>query len=541
MPPQQAYAQQPALQQPQPAYAPPQQPYAGQPAQHGYAAPQGNGHPATGQYAPQPAPGGGYPQPDPFAQLSLQPPAGYPSEAAQRQAYAAPYDRFGPPPSQQHHDPHAAGHPGDPRQGYDPNQGHGQGYAQQAPQQHVPPQAEMQNWDLANYAPGQPMPAHGPAAGQQSHPAYDPRYAQPAWQGQPGALQSGAAYDLDRYAQPAQQQGFAPQPGLQSGPQSGYDQQPYDAQGPLDQETADQDFAYDDEPVVEKRRGPRVMVVVGALVGAILVGGGLAKGYQVLGGSGKDGEKPPLVRADKSEIKTKPVNAGGKAMENTDKKFLNRLETANGGANVTSTTDVVPPAPVSDPDAPRKVQTMVVNPRDGTITPQVAAPVAPPSGIPGMVVDGLTPAPLRNAPVTAEPAPTPVVRQAAPRVADLPLPKVKADATATPPPAPKKKVAVRDDLKAGTATTTAASSSGGYVIALVSTKSKDEALKAFANLHQTYPDLQNKVPDVREVDRGEKGIFHRLIAGPPSSKEAANELCKKLKGQGLKDCWVTAY
>ena len=127
------------------------------------------------------------------------------------------------------------------------------------------------------------------------------------------------------------------------------------------------------------------------------------------------------------------------------------------------------------------------------------------------------------------------------KVADLPLPKVKSDATGTPPAPPKKKVAARDDLKAGTATTTAASTGGGYVAALISTKTKEEALKTFANLHQTYAELQDKVPDVREIDRGEKGVWHRLIVGPPSSKEAANELCKKLKGQGLKDCWVTAF
>ena len=590
MPPQQAYGQQPGFQQPQPAYAPAQQAYA--PAQQAYATPQGYGQPATGQYAPQPAPAGNYPQTDPFAQLSAQPQTGYPSEATQRQAYAAPYDRFGPPPGQQQYDPQPSGqqpsgqqpsgqyapgqhggYAGDPRQVYDQHLGHGQGYVQAQqphPQQHAAPQAEMQNWDLANYAPGQPLaaqgaPNHGGHQTQLSYPAfepghqaraeaYDPRYAQPAFQGQPGQGQSGqgqsgqgqsgqgqpgvpqgAAYDHDRYAQSTPQQGYAPQ--------AGYEQQPHDGHEPLDQEAADQDFAYDEEPAQEKRRGPRLMVVAGALVGAILIGGGLAKGYQMLGSGGKDGDTPPLVRADKSDIKTKPVNAGGKAIENTDKKFLNRLETANGGSSVAGAPDVVvPPAAVSDPDAPRKVPTMVVS-RDGTITPQIPAAAPAPSGVPGMVVDGLAPAPapLRNTPVTAEPAPTPVVRQApvAPKVVDLPLPKVKADGVT--PPAPKKKVAVRDDLKAGSATTTAAASGGGYVVALVSTKTKDEALKTFANLHQTYADLQDKVPDVREIDRGEKGVFHRLIAGPPSSKEAATELCKKLKAQGFKDCWVTPY
>ena len=543
-PPQQAYAQQPAYQHPQPGYAAPQQAYA--PAQ-------GYGHPPGQQQAPF----GGYAQPDPYAQApgnlpAGQPQAGYQAEALQRPGYANPYDRYAPPPAQQQFDPHGAAHPG---HAYDPNQhpSHGQGYAQQP---HAQPAAEMQQWDLANYAPGQPVPGQGgqsPGAQQayaapfdqapfgrtDAYPgpqAHDARYAQPAWPGQSGPPQGAAAYDLDRYAQPAQQQGYAPQPGYG---QQGYAPEMAEGQAP------DQDFAYEDEePVAEKRRGPRLMVVAGALVGAILVGGGLAKGYQMLGGGGRDTGQPPIVKADKSPAKMKPTDAGGKNVDYTDKKFLNRLENAGGGSSVASASDV---APVSDPDAPRKVPTMVVS-RDGTIAPQMAAPTSaasPAPMMPGMVVDGLSPAsaPLRNAPVTAEPSPTPVVRQApaVARVADLPLPKVKSDAAATSPVPPKKKVAVRDDLKAGTATTTAASASSGYVAALISTKTKEEALKTFANLHQTYAELQDKVPDVREIDRGEKGVWHRLIVGPPSSKEAALDLCKKLKGQGLKDCWVTAY
>ena len=153
--------------------------------------------------------------------------------------------------------------------------------------------------------------------------------------------------------------------------------------------------------------------------------------------------------------------------------------------------------------------------------------------------------PLRGATVAPDQQPVPPVSRQAPKVADLPLPKVKSAAVpGDAPPPPKKKAAVRDDAlapKASTATTSTTAGGNGYVAALISTKTREEALKTFANLHQTYPDLQDKVPDVREVDRGEKGLWYRLIAGPPSSKEAAGDLCKKLKGQGLKDCWVTAY
>lgn len=563
VPPQQAYAQQqpqyqqPQFQQPHPGYAAPS-PAAQQAA---YAQAQNYGQ------QPAAAPTYAAPQHDPYAGPQHQPQAsaGYPAQ----------YDRYAPPPpaqqadhyqphapqhAPQQADPHALGFPADARRAYDQQQpplGHGQHQPQYQPQyqpQQQPqgyaqpggpagaPAGDVQSWDLAHYAPGQPLPGQhsGYPQGHQAQPypafdpsAHDPRYGQPT--------------NLDHYAQanpqPGAQHGYAPQ---HDHGQPGYDAQNYSDQGQGEQHP-DQDFAYDEEPVPEKRRGPRIMMVAGALVGAIVVGGGLAAGYKMIGGSGKDAGKPPLVKAATSPAKTKPSDAGGKDVAYTDKKFLNRLDGQSGGSSVNAANDVVPPAPANDPDAPKKVQTVVVN-RDGTITPQMQAPAQPApaisGGIPGMVVDGGPPVgaprpPLRGAAATTDPQPvTPVARQA-PKVADLPLPKVK---SADAPPVPvKKKVAARDDLKAGSATTTAATGGSGYVAALISTKTREEALKTFANLHQTYADLQDKVPDVREVDRGEKGIWQRLVVGPPGSKEAAADLCKKLKTQGLKDCWVTAY
>ncbi len=619
-PPQQAYPQQhPQFQPPQaqpqhPGYAPAiaathahqnVQPQAPAP-QTSYPQAPGYGHqvapqqPYGGQQpaAPQPASFGGYtPQRDPYAA-----PQHSPNPAQSPAGYPAQYDRFAPPPAahlqdayqppahaQQHApqsaDPHALGFPAEPQRGYEqpqhPSFGHHQ--PQQQPQsysQSGAPAGDVQSWDLAHYAPGQPLPgqpsAHpqGQHLGQpaQHYPAFDhaphdPRFGQhapqhggqgagqhAAWQGHPA--HGDAAYNLDPYAQANPQHGFAPHQDHGQQGQQGYDAQNYREQDYAEQQP-DQDFAYDEEPVAEKRRSPRIMMIAGALVGAIVVGGGLATAYKMIGGSGKDAGKPPLVKAATSPTKTKPSDAGGKDVAYTDKKFLNRLDGPAGASSVTAGNDVVPPAPANDPEAPKKVQTVVVN-RDGTITPQMQAPVQPgpgpapvaSSGIPGMVVDGGLPVgppggqqrpPLRGATATSDPQPvTPVARQA-PKVADLPLPKVKS--ADSPPPVPvKKKVAVRDDLKAGSATTTASTGgSGTFVAALISTKTREEALKTFANLHQTYPDLQDKVPDVREVDRGEKGIWQRLVVGPPGSKEAVADLCKKLKGQGLKDCWVTQY
>ena len=53
--------------------------------------------------------------------------------------------------------------------------------------------------------------------------------------------------------------------------------------------------------------------------------------------------------------------------------------------------------------------------------------------------------------------------------------------------------------------------------------------------------LQNRTPDVREANLGQKGIYHRLLVGPPGSRAQASALCGELKAAGYKDCWVTAY
>jgi hypothetical protein len=86
----------------------------------------------------------------------------------------------------------------------------------------------------------------------------------------------------------------------------------------------------------------------------------------------------------------------------------------------------------------------------------------------------------------------------------------------------------------------------GFVAVLasvpVSANSRVDALKRFADLQQKYGGvLQNKTPDVREANLGEKGVYHRLLVGPPSSREQASALCGELKTAGYPSCWITAY
>jgi hypothetical protein len=442
-----------------------------------------------------------------------------------------------------------------------------------------PAPEDTQNWDLSHYsashglrnphAAGAPHDSRAP----QVQPGYD-AYGQlqgghgHAHGGAPGYDHAGAArrgqQPVDPYAQDPGNAHYQAQPG--------YGQDAFQQGGqPLQGQGYDQDPGYEPEPEYEEpeRRGPRPMLVVAALVGAIAVGGGLAYGYRMFSG-GKPSGKPPIVKADSTPAKAKPAEPGGKEEAHKDKKFVNRLgEQPAQQSAVASGSGAAPQAVASapaDPEAPRKVTTLIVN-KDGTITPQAQplpaaqppaapppAPVAPqPVGsVPGMVVEGFPPRPpVRQAAV--EPPVTPVAK--APPVADLPLPKARA-ATAvsepkadTPPPA-KKKPAQRDDLLASKSAAPAAGAAPvanqgaviGFVPVLASKKSREEALKSFADLASKYPDvLASKAPDVIEANIPEKGLWYRTVVGPPGSREAAREVCGKLETAGFKGCWVTAY
>ncbi|MFM9846812.1 MAG: SPOR domain-containing protein [Hyphomicrobiaceae bacterium] len=410
--------------------------------------------------------------------------------------------------------------------------------AQQAPSGRWSGNADPSGYDLANY---QPEQGHGRQA-----PAHD-AYVQ---QGYDSAAAEGWTGGQWNGQQQGHQQTYGSMDDLAYDPRAGYDGHP----------PHDQDYVYEGEEADEPpaRRGPRAMVVVGALVGAIAVGGGLAYGYKSFSGSGADG-KTPLVRADKGPAKSKPTDPGGKDIAHTDKRFLNRIGEDRPAGTVVET------GAVSDTDsngAPRKVTTLVVN-RDGSMG--AANPVITPtqqqaggggSGVPGLFVEGLgTPAqrpPLRG---TASSEGQNATQAVAPRVISRAEPIVEAKAEPIAEPqvrAPVKKVVPRDDLAAPAQSTKVASAAGtipsassggnGFVPVLSSQKSRMDALKAFADMQQKYTDvLQGRAPDVREVDLGQKGVWHRLMLGPPGSREAASSVCTQLKAHGFTGCWITTY
>ena len=449
-------------------------------------------------------------------------------------------------------------------------------------------------------APPAGIDAHGyDLGGYQSEPRTQPRHAAamepPFAQPQPQAPRyvpeppppAGYGFEANapapRYGEPAPpfgsaSQGFEPQLGLEA---HGGFAQPHGQ--PVYDEYSDQAYAqsladgkdggeyehdgheeYEEEP---PRRG-RMLYAAAALGLAIVVGGGLAFAYQKFFRSSGTQTATPVIKEKSGPSKIKPSEPGGKQFAHRDSKMMDRLSSAS----TTGSTDSSASAANDAEGGTRRVQTLVVT-RDGSIAPPPASQEPAGGGgqsgqstinVPGLtVVDGFGNRPQpRSAPASpppqepivvnppSAPAAKPiVVAKAAPAaptavdasdVAEPPAKPVRPAAApaATKRPVPKKIAAATPAPPARTG--------AGYVAVLasvpVSSSSRMDALKQFADLQQKYGSaLQGRMPDVQEADLGQRGKYHRLLAGPPGSRDQANGVCAQLKAAGYPGCWILGY
>jgi hypothetical protein len=417
-------------------------------------------------------------------------------------------------PTAQGADPHQSGYPPDPNQ-------HSQGY-------HFPQAAEPDG------NPGYPVqPVSQPLPFDRLPPG-------PPAQWDPQQGRDAGHYDLGSYLPAA-------------GDARGYGQEPFQgsADGPFRQHygaaregyaEGEEDYeAIHDDEADEPRRGRRGLMIAGALIGAIGLGGAMAYTYKTFIATPT---RAPVVKvADPGPTKVKPSLSGGKEFAHTDKKLLNRLdEESQRGAGAADD------RASEDPNAPRRVRSIPISPAGQT--PLASAAPA----VPGITLDTLGPSggtpPQQPARVQipAGPPPQPAARPEAP----MPAPPVRVVAAppaqaAEPAPAPARKAVaaapppIREAAPKASAGVVTASATG-YVAVLSSQKSRMDALKAFADLQQKYGDvLSSKTPDVQEANLGDKGIWYRAVVGPPVSRDAASGICSQLKAAGYAGCWVTAY
>jgi len=408
---------------------------------------------------------------------------------------------------------------------------------------------DPRDYDLGSYMPAQEtgQPAYGTPGSASQSGQFDPHWEDhQAYDGHSYAAQTGAAAYYD-------------QVGNEALPVAG-------SEHDLDDPDADDADDYEFE---ESGRGRRGLLIASALVGAIMVGGGLAYAYKSIVGPSPNAT-PPVIQADARPAKSQPDDPGGRQFAHSDSKLMGRLEhnsdSAAGRANAAEDTDEA---------GVRRVPTIRVS-RDGSIAPPPAEPRLPPTtvSVPGMtIVDGFggraQPAPparrlepvqssgaaaaapriIAKATPAAEPeaAPAAVQPVSAPRVEAVPQLPVRSAAVQTAPPqsAPERPVTVRQpSARQPAAAPAPKASSVGYVAVLSSQKSRIDALKTFADLQQKYVNvLRNKIPDVQEADLSARGLgtMYRVVVGPPSSREAAADLCGQLKTAGFQGCWITAY
>lgn len=541
------------------------------------------------QQSPQPRTGRPAAQPPAYAD-----PAGYgqPPEGAGRHSNAPPHDPY----AALRPDGYGYGQPSHPPsgaygvEGYaDPQQiPRGQGRAPQAPALPPEPPFNSASDPYGAFEPGFGEPSsHGAnsyGGPQGNGNGYDPVFADPplsrgapppapSYQGGyetvPGmeaeADQWGAPsigldprdYGHDEYAHPPSEaadwgaeayRGADAEGGAFDPEAMGYQPAPPPApHGMFDQSYAEDEADYEKAP----RRGAWKKVV-GLAACAVLAGGGLVIAYNGIMDPA-DGKNTPLVKSAEGPSKVKPSDPGGKQFAHTDSKIMGRL----GESGET---------PESELSGVRKVPVVTVG-RDGSIQPprsvesgQTSAVVS----VPGLtVIDGLDgPSPTRptgsgdrasgmqqqaaasrngGGPLTvAPPGRTP----GAAMPTETGAVQAKAAAPATRAEAPRK--AAEAPRKTAAVAAKPKTASAGYVAVLASVpasgSSRIDALKQFADMQQRYGTiLNNKTPDVQEANLGERGTYHRLLVGPPGSRDSANSVCSQLKAEGYSSCWVTAY
>ena len=198
----------------------------------------------------------------------------------------------------------------------------------------------------------------------------------------------------------------------------------------------------------------------------------------------------PVLKASSEPTKVRPAEPGGMNIRDMDKTVYGRIaedETAGEGYE-----NVLPRA------------------EKPAVPPQAPAPVAP--------------APVANigsdepsAPATAAPA-APAAAPAAPAPA----------AKAAPNPAPKAYVPP----------SASASSAGNFRVQLVSLKSRDAALKAWADaLKKNKALLADYDYEIIEAAIPGKGTYYRLRVKSFATRDDANKLCSALKAGG-QDCII---
>jgi hypothetical protein len=264
----------------------------------------------------------------------------------------------------------------------------------------------------------------------------------------------------------------------------------------------------------------------GIALGAIALFGGVV-GYTYMSRGGAADGPVPLVRADARPAKVKPDSPGGMEVPHQDKEIYQRLaQQAPPPPPSPKVERLLPPPeapmpkPAATPAPPPPVAAIPAAPEVKPPANAVPVPMTPPA----MAAAPPPPPAVAKAP-EAKPAEPPKVATTPPEAKQVEAPKVAAP---KPAPAPEPKQLASIQPAAG------AAAAGAFRVQIASLRTTEDAAKSWEKLKTTNPDLLGKLSgNVVRADLGDKGTFYRVVAGPFSDRDAASELCAKLKQRNV--------
>ena len=333
-------------------------------------------------------------------------------------------------------------------------------------------------------------------------------------------------------------------------------------------------------------RSRRGLIVAGAFVAAVLIGGGLGFVYKMTSESSfaSNGE-PPLLTADSGPTKTVPeetaatddgnsksiydrLNGEGEVQETSasvlgeGSEVVDVAKSEAPEAKVVETDPIIPgvgfpeettadggdPTVAADANSGSsddQAGTIDVGSAEGDATPKIrkvkVIPVVPGEKITAQAVGASENVELASNGTVADDATasTPATEDAGPALDGTAL-------TEKPKTKKKQKIATEEvatltqsEQAPASEATTAKATGSGYVVQAAVANTSVDALSTFADMQQRFGNLLgDRQPDIQPIG-GNKGF--RLRIGPPSSKQAAATLCQKLKSAGWKDCFIRSY
>lgn len=287
----------------------------------------------------------------------------------------------------------------------------------------------------------------------------------------------------------------------------------------------------EDDGGARRRRNRRILMLAAAIVV-------VAGAFWLFTRGGGDSADAPVISAEMTPEKVKPVDEGGLQVPNQNVQVLDNTEQTAEGETVLPPPEqpVTPPEPTTA-EAPQPAEPpAVVDSNSATVVEDIPAVTAPE---PATTAE----APAIPAPVAPEPtaeAAQPEAEPAAPAVAattpeTAPEPAVPAQQATAPEPTPEP--APTTTQEAAVTPPPAPAAVGDARVQLAAVKSESAAQAEWAKMQKAHPDLLgNLTLTVQSVDKNGT-TFYRIQAGPVADRAAAKQLCASLKGQG-QDCIV---